>query len=201
MLMKRAVRAFLPIRLYFTVCAIGFLTLAQLCVAVPRVDAQTARRLPTPRPTPLKVQGNRSAFAPAGPIGPAVEGISLALEPQLKPYRIGNPIYLMLYTVNTTRKQAAFRSRSEVRFEVVGAHSEKVRHQEYDARVLARAGVYDREVGIPTGRMSAWAADLSETYEITEPGTYQVRATITLRGSHAMITSPWVTITVAPKTR
>lgn len=182
--------------------AAATIMLAPACVTGAQASPQTGFYLPTPRPTPLHGQGSKSSpFASPGPTGAAVEGISLALQPQVAPYHIGRPMYFGLYTVNGTRKQLTYRSRTELRFEVAGGSGGAVRHQSYPLHRFDSAGVYNREVGIPIGSSSASASDLSETYDITEPGMYQVRAILTLHGSRATIASPWITITVVPKDR
>ncbi len=182
-------------------CAVGAITVLQCCITAASASSQTVLNVPRPRSTPLHGHGKRPLpFASPGPTGATVDGVSLALQPQAAPYHVGGQMYFGLYTVNGTSKPASFRSRTELRFEVTGA-SGMIRHQSYGLHSFDRAGVYNREVGIPIGNSSASASDLSETYDITEPGTYQVRALLTLHGSHATVVSPWVTVTVVPKGR
>ncbi len=108
-------------------------------------------------------------------------------------------MYFVFHTINRTRSRASFRSRTDLRFDVARDGGRPIRHLRYGPHRFDAAGVYNRELDIPIGGSTASVSDLSETYDIVEPGIYRVRGILTPQASRAAIVSPWVTVTVLPK--
>jgi hypothetical protein len=154
----------------------------------------------TPRATPLPHHSTKHAiWQTPGPLGPAVNGIAVALEPEIAPYRLGGQTLIAFHFLNTTRKPVYFHSRTEFHFEVSGPGPGAVRAHSFQEQDFGSLGRFDRDVRVPIGSSEPWADDLRETYELLEPGAYQVRAVITIHNTHAVVTSPWITVTVLPK--
>lgn len=178
---------------HFAIVLVVTLATASWIAATPSLGAVRPR---LPRPTPsANPQHTAEPLSTPGPLGPTVDGISFALEPRVGPYYIGEPIYLGLYFHNTSRKPEYFRQRTEFRFEV-SPSSEAVHSHDFISRGFDSHGRFDLAVGIGTGNSSPWEADLSTTHEIVQPGTYQVRAIIIVHQTRAVLTSPWVTISL-----
>ncbi len=193
-MLERQLRIFRPSR-FATVCTIIFVGLTT--ITAPVASAPTFRTVPVPRATPVAERGvsSPSPYVSPGPVGAAVTGIAIALLPHKTPYHVGQPMYIGVYSENTSGKWARFRARSGFRLEVTSGAA-PARHHAFVERSFSSPRLRDLSLIIPNGRSFFWADDLSETDDITQPGTYVVRALLTLNGSHAVVTSPTVTISV-----